>query len=72
MHEPVVALVQAAGIITTVGVGALIKKRVSGRGASRPLRAGHDAAQSSPSAQGSRVAYVGLVDKGSQQAEGRN
>jgi hypothetical protein len=65
MHEPVMALVQAAGIITTVGVGALIKKKVSTGGASRPPRAGQEAAQDPPSAQGSRVAEEGVVDKGS-------
>ena len=72
MHEPVVALVQAAGIITTVGVGALIKKRVSSRGASRPLRARQDAGQGSDSAQGSGVGNVGLGGKDSQQAEGKS
>lgn len=65
MHEPVVAVVQLAGIITTVGVGALIKKRVSTAGARRLRRAGQGAAQGPPSAQGSRVAEEGFVDKGS-------
>jgi hypothetical protein len=72
MHEPMVALVQAAGIITTVGVGALIRKRVSTRGASGPPRAGQEAGQGPAPARGSRVAYVSLGDKSSHQAERRN